>query len=433
MRITSLLPLFALTASSLSGALFYVSPEEPVAPHFLVRGFEKKAATFSFAVSKTEGRSSYNGTGSQVPFLEQYGIPQISQFYKGLTTPSGSINYTYFNASGSESITNPAVDATLRFNDPNNYYQLQSYHMAYTHYIFSGLFLRLNLQFVDQIMAQKPLPNGPDKYNARVTSFTDHFDQVLGANNLPGISYTNRKLALERAGYFLGWHGQANLTENLIKEISGTLLAGYTFKPTHFDHPLAPAFLPHNQTHGYSAQIDLIAQVTNHIGVEVSAATTSYGRYADTLHIVRDDTSTNSYFSGPPLLGTGIVLKDPGSLWVFETGISFNRFLGFFITGGYHFSYQELTQLTLQDSTVLTGSGLSTNPGAQNARLNSDPRLTKWKNHTVFTRFGYTPSDNHRFVPQIDFAVHWPVMGQHSSSASRIYAGGGELSIRWTF
>jgi len=434
MRITSLLPVaLMLTVSSLSGALFYVSPEEPVSPHFLARGFEKKAATFSFATSKTEGRYSYNTTGTQVPLLEQYGTGQVGQFYKGLSIPAGSINETYFGTSGSESVTNPAVNATLRFDDPNNYYHMQSYHMAYTHYIFSGLFLRLHAQFVDQIIAQKPLPNGPDRYNEHVQSFADHFDQILGANNLPATSYNNRKFSIERAGYFLGWHGHTKLTNNLIKEIGGSLMTGYTFKPTHFDHPLSPAFLPHNQNHGYSAQIDLVAQVTDHVGVEAAAGTTSYGRFADRLHIVRDDTNAETYFSGLPLLGTGRVLRDPGSVWVFETGLSFNRFLGFFITAGYHFSYQERTVLTLEDSTVLTGSGLSTNSGQQNARLNSDPRLVKWKNHTVFARVGYTPSDDHRFVPQIDFAVHWPVMGQCSCAATRIYIGSGELSIRWTF
>jgi len=456
MRITSLFSLLCLVASPLKGTLFYVSQEEPVAPHFAAHEFTKKASTFSFAASKTEGHYSYSSTGSQVPFLAQYGTPQIAQFYNGLPIRTGSLSEHYFSTDYTvtdESLTNSTnahsapftpVNATLRFDDPHNYYLFQSYHMAYTHYLFSGIFFRFNLQFVDQTIAQKPLPDGPDNTNPNVVDFVDHFDQFLGENGHPPISYHNRTFAIERAGYFLGWHGEATLTENLIKEISGTILAGYTFKPTHFDHPLSPAFLPHNQTHGYSAEIDLNIQVADHFGLECCAATTSYGRYTDSLHIVHDDITPASYFSGPPLLGKGIVMKDPGSLWVFELSGSANRFLGFFLTGGYHFSYQELTQLTLEDPTILIGNNanwtstglelpLSSLPGQQNTRLNNDPRLTKWKNHTMFVRVGYVPSDQHRFIPQLDFAIHWPVMGQHSSSPTRIYVGSGQLSIRWTF
>ena len=302
MRITSLFSLLSLTTFSLSGALFYVSQDEPIAPHFSARSFNKKASTLSFGVTKTEGRNSYNGSGTPVPFLEQYGTPQIAQFYKGLTPRSNSTSERYFSLTGSESLTNSTdagsdyipVVASLRFDDAQNYYTFQSYHLAYTHYLFSGLFLRFNLQLADQTMVQRPRAVGADSNNARVLSFVDHFDQFMGENNNPAVSFYNRNLEIERAGYFLGWHGKASLLDNLIKEISVTLLAGYTFRPTHFDQPLAPAFIPHAQTHGYSAELDLTAQVSNHFGIECEIATTSYGRYTDTAHVVCDDTSTSS-------------------------------------------------------------------------------------------------------------------------------------------
>ncbi len=434
--ITSLLSLLSLTILPVNANVFYSSAEEPIAPLFPVHHLEKSSTTFSCSVVRTQGKLGYSATGPQVPFFEQYGTTPIKNIYKGLTPKADSISERYFSPAGAESVLEK--EATLRFNDPFNYYLLQSYHAAVTHFLFSGIFFRIYAHVVDQTIAQKASASGRDSSNPAVNSFIHHFDQFLGENGHPPVSYNTRKVSLEHAGFFFGWNGKAELEDNLIQEIHGHILAGYTFAPTHFDHPLAPAFLPHNAAHSYSAQVSLNAQVTNHIAVETSFGTSVFGRLIDTLHVVRDDTSKTSTYAHVPLLGTGTVRKDPGTLWTTELCLSANRFWGFYATGGYHFTYQEKTRLSLEDTTILRGDDwtpttLSEMPGKQNERLNSDVRLEKWKHHALFVRIGFAPSSNHRFIPDINCAIYWPVMGHRSSSPTRVYAGSGQLSIRWTF
>jgi len=434
--ITSLLPLLGCITLPLAANIFYVSPEEPIAPPFTVQNIEKNGTTFSCAVVRTQGNIAYNATGTQVPFFEQYGTTPIKNIYKGLTPKANSLSERYFSQDGAESVLD--TNATLRFNDRFNYYLLQSYHAAATHYLFSGIFCRLYVHVVDQIIAQKASATGRDDEHPNVNSLTTHFDQFLGENGHTATSYNTRKLSLEHAGFFLGWNGKAMLEDNLIQEIQGSVLAGYTFAPTHFDHPLAPAFLPHPAAHSYSAQANINAQINNHLAVDLCFGTSVFGRLIDTMHVVRDDTDKTTVYSSTPLLGLGKVRKDPGTVWVAEGALIANRFWGFYAASGYHFAYQEKTQLFLQDNSILQGAdwdgtNLSAMPGKQNERLNSDVRLGNWKHHSVFIKLGYTPSANHRLIPDINFAVYWPVMGHRASSPTRVYAGSGQLSIRWTF
>jgi len=435
--------LYCALSSSAAASLFYVSAQEPIAPHIPIKALNKKTTTFDFGMSRTQGSLSYNNIGDQVPFLEQYGAANLSTLYKGIPVRSSGSSYAYFNPDGEFSLINKdgdntPISANLRFQDPRNEYILQSYHVALTHYLFSGLFIRLQTQFVDQSITQKPNATGTDADHIYTHSFLSNIDQFLHENNHTSITYNHRPFCIERAGLFAGWAGHAYLTRNIFQEIAGSLMFGYTVAPSQFDHPLAPAFLLHGFTHGYSVQAEINAQIATHLAIEVATATTVHGRFSDRMHIVRDDTSATSYVSTPPLLGTGVVRKDPGTLWVLEATASFNRCKGFYLASGYHFAYQEKTKLTLDDTTVLLGASwegtkLKDLPGQQNTRLNSDPRLLRWKNHAVFVKAGFTPSLNHRLVPHVEICVYWPVLGHRSVSPTRIYAGSGQLSIRWTF
>ena len=445
MRITSsLLSLLCLASVTHTfGSLCYVSQLEPITPYMPIGAFNAKTTTFSFGMSRTEGKNSYSSTGTAVPFLELNGTSLISDMYKGLAPRATGLTDDYFTTNGTRSLINKdgedtPVDATLRFQDPNNSYLFTSYHAAVTQYLFSGLFIRGQAQFVDQSMNQKPNAIGLDADLARTQAFINDLDAFLKENNHPAINTSHRSVTIERAGLFLGWSGVVGLKNNFIEEISGSIMAGFTAAPSQFDHPLSPGFLVHGFTHGYSAQLALSAQAAAHCAVDLTLATTSHGRFNDSMHIVRDDTSKTTLYSGPPLLGMGIVQKDPGTIWVMETGLSANRFKGFYISGGYHFAYQEATKLTLSDNTVLLGANwegvkLKDLPGKQNSRINSDPRLARWKNHSIYLRVGYTPSPHNRIIPHLDFTVHFPFLGMRSVCPSRIYTGSGQLSIRWTF
>ena len=447
MRITTLLGSLLLFNTAVQASFFYVSQEEPIAAALPLKALTRKASTFSCGVSRTQGINSYSSTGSRVPFLEQYGTANIADIYNGLTPRSGGFSERYFSTTGSQSLVNMTdaedtpytrANALLRFTDSYNSYSFNSYHLAFSHYLFSGLYFRVHAQLTDQVLFQKASASGPDADSTRVQSFISYIDQFLGENSLPALSYSHRQLSLERLGYCLGWIGEAPLKESMFQEVSGGLLACYTFAPTHFDHPLAPEFLLHAVTHSYTGQAHLGVQINNHLAANTTASATIYERYKDSMHVVRDDLNSTTFFAGPPLLGKGIVMKNPGTLWVFEASVSANRFYGLYCTGGYHFSYQEATQLTLQDTTILRGSSwsgtpLSNLPGQQNARLNADPRLQNWKNHAVFIKAGFSPSKEHHLIPEIEFGIYFPVLGHRSVAPSRVYTGNGQLSIRWTF
>jgi|GEM_PF-3198248 len=453
---TLLIVTLSLVPTTASPLLFYVTQYDPVCPRFPIKPLAKKGTTFSCGMVRHQGQNAYSATGSSVPFLEMCGTANLADIYNGLTPKAGGISEQYFTADGAQSLLTlrdgDPIQLSLRFNDKKRSYLFQSYHLALTHFFFSDLFFLGCCRFIDQELEQPVTASGSgDVSHPYVQSLLNSFDAFLIENSHPPVTRYHHHISLEQCGFFFGWAKHSELKGSILKGATGSVLAGYSFAPTHFEDPLAPAFLLHSINHSYSAQAELNLQLDNHFAIDSAASVTIYERLTGSMPVVRDDlqpqapytygTPPASFYAGPVLLGRGTVLKDPGNLWVFDIALVANNFYGFFISGGYHFAYQETTRLTIKDTTILQGTGdgwtsltkLGAQAGQQNTRLNADPRLQNWKHHSVFIKGGFAPTSKRALMPAIEAAVYFPVMGHRSVSPSRIYTGNAELSIRWTF
>ena len=132
-----------------------------------------------------------------------------------------------------------------------------------------------------------------------------------------------------------------------------------------------------------------------------------------------------------------VVKKDPGTLWTANVGLLANRLRGLSLGIGYQFSYQETTQLDVKDDTLLQGSGwtgtkLYLLPALQKKRLNSDPRLLKWKHHAVTLRLAFEPEHTRsRVMPHFEVCLFLPTLGHRTSNPGSVFSGGGRVSVRW--
>ena len=198
---------------------------------------------FSIFGTTTSGSLAYNGSEKTSAFLEQYGTVAAQDIIVGLTPPSAdSLAYTYLHAGGAHSII--GKDATLRFDDSDNNYSFSSTHLTLTQHLFTGLFVQVYGQFVEQSLAQRPTASGPDANDSAVKRFLDDFDSILYEYDLPPLTEHKRSTSLERCAILAGWSGESTLQNSLFEHIRGSLSGGYVSTPPSFNHPLHPLFFP---------------------------------------------------------------------------------------------------------------------------------------------------------------------------------------------
>lgn len=432
-----LLSCIALSFSSTADALFSSTSYEPITASMAPERFSNGSTVFSIMGSEHTGHNAYDKQENTVPFFEQFGTASIADLYNGLPTPAaGTLSHDYFSEGGAKDLT--GKDAALRFNNKNNEYRFRALNISMMQHLFSGMFVRLNSKLVDQEITQKVAATGADAQDTDVQHFLANIDAFLKEHNLPATTHNKRPVTLEHTSVLVGWTQNVPLTNSIMQELSGSIAAGYLMTPPDFEHPLAPATLPYNISDGFLLHAIGHAQINDHIALDIEGQTTIYNQRCGTMHVVHDDTEGATYYSGPILLGTGFVKKDPGTLWNLQAAVSFNRAVGFSASVGYHFSYQEKTNLTLKDDTVLQGTGwataLSTLPAQQQERLNTDPRLERWKHHAFFLALSLTPN-NRTFgvLPHFEARVYWPLWGHRTVSTRKTMVGGGQLALQWKF
>lgn len=434
---TALLFCVALSATTTCAAIFSATSYEPITANIAPERFSNGSTVFSCTGSDSHGHWAYDAQEEKTSFFEQFGTASIADLYKGLDTPAtGTLSHAYFADGGAKELT--AKDATLRFDNEKNSYLFRSLNLSVIQHVFSGLFIRANGKLVDQEIKQKPSVSGADAQDADVKDFVSNFDAFLKEHKLPGVTNAKRPVTLEHASVLIGWTQQVPLTNSIVEELSGSIAAGYLLTPPDFEHPLAPASLPYNISDGFLLHATGHAQISKHVALDIKAQTTVYNQRCGTMHVVHDDTAGATYYSGPLLLGTGSVKKDPGTLWTMQAAVSFNRAVGFSASFGYHFAYQENTQLTLKDDTVLRGAGwataLHTLPAQQQQRLNTDPRLARWKHHALFASLSLTPNNRtFRVLPHFEARLYWPLWGHRTVKANKTMVGGGQLVLQWNF
>lgn len=382
------------------------------------------SSTLFIGGTESSGRWAYDGEENKVAFGEQYGTITAKDMITGLATPAdGSLAKKYLTA-GDDYIGDAT---TLRFNSANNSYTFRSVHLGFTQHIISSLFIQCHAHLVEQEIKLAPTS---DQSSANITAFLNDFDALLAEYDLPAMTSNKRPYTLERFFIFAGWGQHTTLVNSVFQEIGGTMSAGYVVTPPAFEHPLAPAALPYNINDGFIARITGHAQIAKYIDAQVDASSTIYNERNGTMRVVQDDTEGASFFSGPLLLGTGFVKKNPGTLLTLQMTLGVNRLYGFYANAGYQFSYQEKTNLKRKDTTTLTG--MDATPALQEIRLNTDPKLNKWKHHAITFGIGYEPtSTNHRFLPRIEGRISFPLWGSRSINSGQVYSGQGRLALQW--
>lgn len=421
--LTFLLPL-GLAASGYTGTAF-----EPVSFDNAPLDLRNGSTRLEAIGTQTEGRWAFNVAEQKTPWLEQYGTVAVKDIFKGLTPAADThpLGEKYSKSKASTGINDVTENTILRFNDADDSYRFRTAQVGVTQHLFTGLFARCIVRLSEQRITQTVSAEGDDKAHANVVALLADFDNLLkefGGN--PLSSYT-RKATVENAAFFLGWQGKAVTAHSNISEIAGSIAAGYQVTPPSFVSRLAPALLPHNVSDGFLLHLNGFIRLMKHVSFEASLAATVFNQRYGTHHIIRDTT-----YTGPLLLGTGFVKKDPGNLWKASFGLNIDGIKGLYLQAGYQFSYQEKTELTLHDDTVL--SSLSATPMAQHAHLNSDPKLGSWKHHALTFAAGFRPFKNSwRILPA--FSAHYalPLWGHRSLHPSQVYGGSMNLSLQWTF
>ncbi|MGD1997379.1 MAG: hypothetical protein PVJ92_00515 [Candidatus Dependentiae bacterium] len=423
----SILSLSPLAASGYTGSAF-----EPVSFDNAPLNVRNGSTRVEAVGTQTEGRWAFDISEKKTPWLEQYGTAEIKHLFKGLTTPAGThpISEKY-NTGGANDITAIDDDTKLRFNDTNDNYRFRTAQLGITQHLFTGLFARAMVRLSEQRITQAISADGTDKAHANVVALLADFDAVLKEFGGNALSSYTRKASIDHAAFFLGWQGKTTTPHHHISELSGSIAAGYQFTPPSFYNKLAPALLPHNVSDGFILHVNGFMRLMKRISIDASLAATIFNQRYGHHHIARDDdaTATNT---GPLLLGTGFVKKDPGNLWKASFNLNLDGFKGLYLQAGYQFSYQEKTELTLRDTTVLTS--LAATPRVQHARLNSDPKLGSWKHHALTCAAGFRPfKDSWRLLPA--FSVHYalPLWGHRSVHPAQVYGGSINLSLQWTF
>jgi len=411
---------------------FQATSQEPVLPTTAVPALKNYSTSIQIFGSETDGHWAYNGSEKKVSFLEQYGTVTAKDIFTGVTIgSSGTLSYKYFDSASSDSIGIYGA-ATLRFNTTTNDYTNRSVAITATQHLFSNLFIRLHMRIAEQQLTQAVTATGTDATNAKVVAFLNDFDNLLVEQGHPKLSKNTWKAHAEQTTLLMGWSGQMETPDYLITEFGGMITGGYQFQPSAFVNHLAPAFLPHNITDGFVANMSGYLRIAKHFRIDLDVANIVYLPRSGTAHIVRDETAGTTWFSGPILLGKGFVKKDPGTLWKAHAALCVDRFFGLFGSIGYDFSYQERTYLTLKDATVMTT--LSATPSVQNERINSDPRLKRWKHHAIVFTLGVRPDHrSYRFVPEITCMLAYPLLGRRSIRPNYTFGGSASLSIQWTF
>lgn len=379
--------------------------------------------------TQTEGRWAFDLSEKKVPWLEQYGTVSLNNIFKGLTPDATThpLGNKYNKTKANGGITDLTDNTKLRFNDPTDNYRFRTVQLGATQHLFTGLFARCLVRLSEQRITQTVSVEGDDKAHANVTALLAEFDDLLKEFGGNAISSYTRKATVENAAVFLGWQGKTVTNHHHISELSGSIAAGYQFTPPSFVNTLAPALLPYNVSDGFLLHLNGFIRMMKHISIDTSLAATIFNQRYGHHHMVHDAT-----YAGPLLLGTSFVKKDPGNLWKASFNLNIDGFKGLYLQAGYQFSYQEKTEITIQDPA--TAPSLPTKPQVRHTQVNADPKLGNWKNHSLTFAAGFRPfKDSWRLLPA--FSVHYalPLWGHRSLKPSQVYGGSMNLSLQWTF
>ncbi len=273
-----------------------------------------------------------------------------------------------------------------------------------------------------------------NKSSATVTSGADAdffgekgaFNKILAEHNMQPLTTPFKKSGVSDVTASLGWHGYGKVGSEWIMDIAGNLQAGVIVPVAGKldDKYVAAIPLGYNNSYGF------LARGSGEIGVFDWVAV---GAYVDSVMFLEQKQNlrmrTHEDQSGWLRLGKGVAKVETGTVWDCGGYVRLNALVPWLsLFGGYSFTRQEATQLTVKDSSfsvmlkknIPTGIAVdnklvvSNDQGDVDTVVNADPRLFAWEVHALHV--GATMAigaKDAKVIPRLQVEYTYPFDGKN--------------------
>jgi hypothetical protein len=265
-----------------------------------------------------------------------------------------------------------------------------------TQFITYGFFASVYVPFrqvtIDHINYKNKGPADVNTVNI-ANFFTNDFDKILKEYGMQPLATPYKKSGMSDATVSVGWHGYGKIGAEWLMDVSGDLQVGALLPIAGKVDDQYVAAVPL----GYNKNYGVLARGSGEVGL---FDWVSVGAYVDaTLFFSQKQTTrmrTHESQSGWLRLGRGFAKIDPGTIWDCGCYLRFGALVqGLSIFGGYSFTRQESTRLTVRDEkvkvmlTTLSDDATklelreSTSQGNKDSVVNADPYFSAWENQAL--------------------------------------------------
>ncbi|MCK4517387.1 hypothetical protein KAT92_01310 [Candidatus Babeliales bacterium] len=296
-----------------------------------------------------------------------------------------------------------------------------------------GLYMQLHLPFREIKLNNINFINTDTTRIEGYDSFiNDHLDDILAENNILPYQTPINKTELSDPLISLGWHGHCNFSEGPVNALRGYLQAGILI-PTGSRTKTNQVFsLPFgfNKHWGVHARGNAHATIWKKLVIGANAGVTIF---LTQTYDQRLTTSTlqNGWIS----LEKGKVSVDQGTEWDVTAYLKAERLVGGLSAGGgYSYTQQEKTLLTLKDDRVLKTALANNKIKNKNEVINTNDRLSLWYQHVLhaYAQYDFKAHTTSKLAPKFEVAYHYPILGKHSWTTD-MWSGTASLAFNWAF
>ena len=264
------------------------------------------------------------------------------------------------------------------------------------------------------------------------TFINNNLDEILAENNIAPYQTPMDATELSDPLVSLGWHGHCNFSEGPVTALRGYLQAGIlipTGSRTNQDQVFSLPF-GFNKHWGVHARGNAHATLWEKLVVGANAGVTVFLTQTYDQRLTTS-TTQNGWIS----LEKGKVSVDQGTEWDVTAYLKAERLVGGFSAGGgYSYTQQEKTILTLKDERVLKTALANNKIKNKNEVINTNDRLSQWYQHVLhaYAQYDFKAHTTSKLAPKFEVAYHYPILGKHSW-ATEMWSGTASLAFNWAF
>jgi len=299
--------------------------------------------------------------------------------------------------------------------------------------IMYGLYLQVHLPFREiKLNNINYIHTDTTRIEWYDTIMTDHFDDILAENGLAPYQTPQHSTQLSDPLVSLGWHGHCTFEKSMITALRGYVQAGILI-PTGSRADENRIFsLPFgfNKHWGFHARGNAHATLWKKLVLGLNAGATVFLTQAYDLRL-----TTSTLQNGWISLEKGRVSVDQGTEWDVTVYAKAERLVGGFSAGGgYSYTQQEKSTVTLKDDSVLATALSNGKIQNKNEVINTNDRLSQWYQHVahVYAQYDFKAHTNSMLAPKFEVAYHYPFLGKHAWPAD-MWSGTASLALNWVF